>query len=149
MRLGVLGLVVLAAAGCRASGASQSDPPPWIDLGAGSPDRIAQRAAIAIVDSPAVADGAPRVGAQDRRYAMVLDEGQQADAGALAHWRQIVRHAVTQTGRILLAGTGPADAATLRASCSDPLERGEARVEVFGPDGRLLLRARGVVARSP
>ncbi|MCY2959959.1 MAG: hypothetical protein NTY35_07310 [Planctomycetota bacterium] len=140
-RTGLLLVVGLAAflPGCR-SAADDRVPelPVRIEVGRGSPDAIARRAATEFADAEVLAALGPRAGERDRRFLVRLERaGRDTDAA----FETLFGNALVGTGRFLVVEDPRAPA--VRAQVSGPRGDEEALMRVRGPDGEVWLEARG------
>ncbi len=139
------GASLLLASGCRAAPARPSaSEPTFIHVGAGSPQAIAQRSVVALVDAPRLADTRSR---WDARFLVRFDESQGADSGTLGRYRAMVRSALLGTGRFLV--TEEDGAPVIVVGIRGPLGNEHSDVLVRGAQGETLVRVCGSVVGPP
>jgi len=138
-RVAAAGLLI--ASGCRSSPTQPSAPEPTlIHVGAGSPQAIAQRSVVALVDDPRLADACER---WDARYLVRFDESEPAGVGTLGRYRSMVRSALLASGRFLV--TEQDAAPVIVVGIRGPLGDERADVLVRGSQGAVLVRVSGSV----
>lgn len=114
--------------------------PHVIDVGSGSPQAIAQRSAVALLDCQRLADQGSR---WDARFLIRFEGGQRADPGSSGLYREMVRNALLGTGRFLVTEEDEAPGVTV--GLRDALGQEHSDVVVRGPDGEVWIQVRGAV----
>jgi len=136
--------LAISLTGCRsAADAPTPAPPARIELGSGSFDAIAQRAATAMADSGILSARALRVEALDRRYLVRLPPSARGGSGAQADFQAILERALVGTGRFLLVDD--VGAPEVRAQVSGRLGAEEARILVLSAEGAEWLDLRALL----
>jgi len=146
-RLAGLGLLIVGAlAGCRAAPAANSaveheNAVVRVDLGVGSPDGLARRAACELADSTYVSWRATRAGPSDDRLVVRFTRPPLVGSGTQPRFETMVENELLATGRFLIA-EDPA-APLVRAGVRGELGAETLWVLVRGPGGELWLEVVG------